>query len=98
MPTSESRMPASSSTIRMLCMFREDRRHRLRHNGKLYDEASSDRMVFFHPNRPMVIFYNAAHNRKSQSGAAFLGREIRQEKFLFDVVGYALASIGDNDL
>src|SRR5579871_179439 len=99
MPASESRMPASSSTIRMLCMFLEDRsRHRLRHDRKLYDETSSHRMVFFHPNRSMVIFYNAAHNRKSQSGAAFLRREIGQEEFLFDIAGYAQAGIGDDDL
>src|SRR5215472_9972343 len=99
MPASESRMPASSSTIRMLCMFREDRcRHRLRYDRKLYDKACSHRMVFFHPNRSMVIFYNAAHNGKSQPGAAFLRGEVWQEEFLFHLAGYALAGVGDDDL
>src|SRR5258708_32146018 len=82
MPASESRMPASSSTMRMLCMLDGDRcGRRFGHNRKLDDEARADGMIFFHADRAVRIFHNAAHDGQAEAGAALLGREIWQVNF-----------------
>src|SRR5258708_6268497 len=99
MPASESRMPASSSTMKMLCMLDGDRcGRRFGHNRKLDDEARADGMIFFHADRAVMIFHNAAHDGQAESGATLLGGKIRQEKFLFEFASYAVSRVGDSDL
>ena len=55
-------------------------------------------LVILHANRAVMVFDDAADDRQSQSGAAFLGRKIGQEEFLLSVAGDAAAGVGDNDL
>src|SRR5580704_11171804 len=99
MPASVSRIPASSSTMRMLCMLRSRRcRRRFGDNGKFYDEARADRIILFHANGAMVIFDDAADDGQSKARAALLGGEIRQKEFFFDFTGNAVASVGNGDL
>src|SRR5579872_3880637 len=99
MPARDSRMPASSSTIRMLCMSEEHRRRRrFRDQRKLYDKARAHRTIFFYANRAMVIFYDAADNRKPKARPAFLGGEIWQKKLLFQFSRHAMPSVRDGDL
>src|SRR5579872_5491975 len=99
MPARDSRMPASSSTIRMLCMSEEHwRGRRIRNQRKLYDKARAHRTIFLYANRAMVIFYDAADNRKPKAGSAFLGREIWEKELLFQFSRHAVPSICDGDL
>ena len=44
-----------------------------------------------------MIFDNSADNGEAQSSAAFLGREIRQEKFFLKFAGHAVAGVGDGN-
>src|SRR5215469_15789655 len=98
MPASESRMPASSSTMRMLCMLGDHGRwRRFRHHGKFYDEACADRMILFHANRAMMILHDAAHDRKAQARAPLLRGEIWQEQLLLHIAGDAMTGIRDTD-
>jgi len=52
-------------------------------NGQLHHEAGPDWLIFFDANGAVVIFDDAAHDGEAQSGAAALGRKIRQKKFFF---------------
>src|SRR5580704_14757580 len=98
MPASDSRIPASSSTMRMLSMLDGRRcRRGFKDNRKLYDKARPHGMVFFQADRPMVIFDNAADNRQTEAGAAFLRRKIWQKEFLFELASHAVACIGHAD-
>src|SRR3954464_4441475 len=99
MPASESRMPASSSTMRMLCMFGDHGRwRRFRHHRKLHDKARADRMVLLHPNGAAVIFDDPTYDRKPQPGAALLGREIWKKKFFLEFARDAMTGIRNTDL
>src|SRR6202790_3053941 len=99
MPARESRIPASSSTMRMLCMLGGRRcRSRFENNGKFDDESRTHRLVFFHADRAMVVRYDAAHDGQAQARAALLGGEIGQEKFLFEFAAHAVARVGHGDL
>jgi hypothetical protein len=46
---------------------------------QFHDEARAYRTIFFDADRAVMIFNDAADDRETESGAAFLGREIRQE-------------------
>src|SRR5580704_17634056 len=99
MPANVSRMPASSSTTRMLCMLRNHRcRGGFGNDRQFDDEAGTDRIVFFHANGAMMIFHDAANDRQDQSRAALLGREIRKEEFPFQFAGDAMSGISDRNL
>src|SRR5579864_5187614 len=99
MPASESRMPASSSTMRMLYMFGYDGRwRRFWHKRKLYDKTRADRMIFFHANRAMVIFHDPAHDREAEPGTAPFRGEVRQKQLLLQFSRDAVTGIGDRDL
>src|SRR5579871_3886730 len=99
MPANESRMPASSSTIRMLGMLDGRGRGRgFRHYGEFHNEASTHRTIFLDPNRAMMIFHDAAHDGKAEAGAALLGREIRKEKLFFDFARDPVTRVGNRDL
>src|ERR1700686_2082389 len=99
MPARESRIPASSSTMRMLCMLGGGRcRSWFENNGKFHDESRSHRLVFFHADRAVMIRDNAANDRKPQTRAAFLGGEIGKEKFFFECTGDAVAGVGHGNL
>src|SRR5579862_3214132 len=98
MPASESRMPASSSTIRMLgmlylnrcrCGFRDDR--------QFYDKASADGLIFFHANRTTMVFDDAAHDCEPEAGTALFSREVREKKLFFDFPCDAMPGIGYGD-
>ena len=54
-------------------------------------------MIFLYANRAMVIFHNPAHNRKAEPGAAFLGREVRQEQLLFKLPRDAMTGVCNSD-
>src|SRR5580765_7714705 len=98
MPAKESRIPASSSTTRMLCMLGSHRcRRGVGNNWKFNDEPRAHRSVLFHANGAMMIFDNSADNREPESSAAFLGREIRQEKSFLKFAGHAVARVGDGN-
>src|SRR5208282_6674064 len=99
MPLRDSRIPASSSTIRMLCMLGSSGRGRgFGHDRQFDDEARADGMIFFNTNRAVMIFHNAAHDSEAEAGAAFLGGEIREKKFFFQLAGHAVAGVGDGNL
>src|SRR5579871_4730007 len=101
MPASESRIPASSSTTRMLCVFMLGSgryRGRFCDDWKLYDKPRAYGVIFFYANRATMIFNDAAHNRKAKTSPAFLGGEVWQEKFLLEFAGDAMAGVGDGDL
>src|SRR6266567_7633341 len=99
MPARESRIPASSSTMRMLCMLNGDRSRRgFGHYGKLNNEPRADGMVLFHPDRAMMIFHDATDDGQAESGAALFGGEIGQEEFFLELAGHAVACIGDGNL
>src|SRR5260370_2001206 len=84
MPARESRMPASSSTTRILCMLSgRCGRRGLADYRKFYDETCSHRTILLYPDGAMMIFDDTAHNGQAQAGAALLGGEIRQEEVLF---------------
>src|SRR5258706_837548 len=91
-------MTVSSSTIRILCMLsRRGRKSRLGNDRQFHDEARSDRLVFLHANRSMMLFDDAAHDRQAQSGSALSGGEIRQEELFLQLAGHAMAGICDGD-
>src|SRR5579872_3702183 len=99
MPARESRIPVSSSTTRMLCMLDGGRgRRSFGDNRKFYDEPRTDGVVLLYADGAMVIFHDAADDGQAESGAALLGREIRQEKFFFEFAAYAMAGVGHGDL
>src|ERR1700730_19454208 len=97
MPARESRIPASSSTMRILCMVDGDGRG-FRNNRKFDNEARADRAVLLDADRAMMIFDDAAHDRQAEARAAPLGREIRQEKLLLEFASNAVPGVGDGDL
>src|SRR5579864_6398486 len=96
MPARESRIPASSSTMRILCMLGSGRS--FRDNGKFDNETRADWAVLFYADRAMMIFDDAAHNRQAEARAALLSGEIRQEKPLLEFASDAVPGVGDGDL
>src|SRR5438105_2357599 len=60
---------------------------------QLHDEPRSYGLVFFHPNRTMMVFDYPTHNRQPQAGAAALGRKIRQEELFFQLWGDSGTSV-----
>src|SRR5579862_856316 len=97
-PLSDCRMPDSSSTIRMLCMLAgEGRGNKFRGDGQLDHKASADRLVLLDANRSAVVFDDATHDGEAKTSYAFLGREIRQEESLFQLLGDPVPGIGDRD-
>src|ERR1035437_5507750 len=99
MPARESQMPASSSTMRMLCMLGGGRcRRGFGDNRKFNDEPRADWMVLLYADRAMMIFHNATDNGQAESGAAFLGGEIWQEEFFLELAGHAVARVGHRNL
>src|SRR5256885_6253394 len=98
-PASESRIPASSSTIRTLCMLS------FCHGGgalgndrQLDDEAGADGFVLFHANGASMILHHAAHDRKPKARATFFCREIWKEKFFFQFTSDTVAGVGHRNL
>src|SRR5580693_976327 len=99
MPANVSRIPASSSTMRMLCMLRGRRRRRgFKNYGEFYDKSRADGIILFHADGAVVIFDDAADDGQAEPGPALLGRKIRQEEFFLELAGYAVARVGDGDL
>src|ERR1700680_4816954 len=99
MPARESRIPASSSTMRMLCILGGNRcRRRFENNRKFNDETRAHGLVLFYTDRAVMIFDDAVHDSQATSGAAFLGREIWQEEFFLEFAGHAVAGVGNRDL
>src|ERR1700674_1622250 len=61
--------------------------------GQLDNEAAANRLIFFDADRTMMVFHNSAHNRQAQSGAALLGREVRQEQAFLNVARNPLPGV-----
>src|SRR5579862_5464603 len=96
---SDWRIVGSSSTMRILCMLVYGRRsNRFGDDWQLNYKSSADRLIFLHTNRSVMIFDNTVHNRKSQAGAAFLGREVGQEQTFFQLASHSVAGISDGNL
>src|SRR5690349_23342875 len=90
-------MPSSSSTTRMLCM--QDRGGSgLGRDRKFDDETRAHRLIFFYPDRAVMVFDDAAHNGEAESSAAPLGREIGEKRLFFQVLRNTLTAIGDGNL
>src|SRR5271165_3255970 len=99
MPARESRIPASSSTIRMLCMLGGRRcRRGLGDDGKFHDKTRADGMVLFYTDGAMVIFDNPADDGQAEARAPLLGGKIRQEEFFFELASHTVAGVGNRDL
>src|SRR6185312_12137291 len=96
-PVRESRIPDSSSTIRMLGMRCSHVRYAISGDGQLNYKTCAHRLVFFHANGAVMIFHNPAYNCQAQPGAAFLGREIWHEQPLLSLLRDALPAVGDAD-
>src|ERR1700676_3419887 len=80
MPARESRIPASSSTMRILCMLGSGwGRRRIRDNRKFHDKTRAHGLVLFYANRAMMIRYDAADDSQAEPRATLLSRKIRQE-------------------
>src|SRR5258706_5031468 len=91
-------MPVSSSTMRILCMLsRGGGKRGLGNDRQFHDEARSDRLVFLHANRSMMLFDDAAHDRQAQPGSALSRREIRQEELFLQFAGHTMAGICNGD-
>src|ERR1700683_713948 len=91
-------MPLSSSTMRILCMLGRDRgQGGLGNHWQFHDEARSNRLVFLHANRAVMLFDDAAQNRQAESGSAFPSGEIWKKEFFFQLAGYAMAGICNGD-
>src|ERR1700686_2905762 len=97
MPARESRIPASSSTMRILYMVDGGGRS-FRNNRKFDNETRTDRAVLFHADRTVMIFHDAAHDRQAEARASFLGGEIGQEKLLLEFASHAVSGVGGGDL
>src|SRR5260370_22516305 len=98
-PTNESRIPASSSTMRILGMLNIcSGDHNLGNHRQLYNEPGADWLVFLHANGAMVLLDDATDNRQAQSRAPLLGGKIRPEKALFFFRGHPLSPVVDPDL
>src|SRR6266496_4438446 len=82
-PCNDSRMVDSSSTMRMLSMWRLGR-----HGGsvacerKFDNKASTHWLIFFDPDRSLVFLDDAAHNRQPQTSTTFRGWKVREEELL----------------
>src|SRR5262249_44344340 len=82
-PCRDSRIAASSSTMRMLSMRNLDRLcGGIAGEWKLKYKAGAYRFVLLDPNRTMVFFHDAAHDRQAETSATFLRREVGQEQLL----------------
>src|SRR5277367_2616080 len=80
-PLSDCRIVGSSSTMRMLCMMADGGfDDSVQYDWQLDHEPGADRLILFYANGSAMVFDDAVHDGKSQAGAAFLGREIRQEQ------------------
>src|SRR5271157_535468 len=98
MPASESRIPASSSTMRMLCMLRRGPSGRgFGDDRQFNDEAGADGTVLLHADGAVMVFDDAVHDGQAQPRATFLGREVRQEEFLLEFAGNSVSGIGYGD-
>ena len=64
---------------------------------QLDDEARAYGTVLFDADGTMMIFDDAAYDCEAEAGAAFLGREIGEEQFLFELLRDAVARVGDQD-
>src|SRR6266576_3265033 len=97
-PRRESRMPDSSSTMRMLCMLGGGCCGRFRSERKFHDEAGANRLILFDPDGALMVFDDAAHDGQAQTGAALLGGEIRQKEFFLQFLGHSVTGVGDSNL
>src|SRR5258707_11279390 len=98
-PCSDSRILDWSSTIRMLCMLSDWRNgDGFRRQRQFHDKPGPYRLVLFYSNRTVVILDDSAHDRESQSCAAFFGGKIRHEEPLFQLLSYPMTGVGDLDL
>src|SRR6185312_7471045 len=97
-PVRESRIPDSSSTMRMLDMRCSHVRYAISRDGQLNHKARAHGLVLLHANRAAMILDNPAHNCQAQPGTSFFGREIGHEQALLGLLRDALPGIGDADL
>src|SRR5579864_2475042 len=98
-PARDSRIPASSSTMRTLGMLSGcGYGAGLRNDRQLDNEARTNRLVLFDANGSVMVFDDTAHNGQSQAGAAFLGGKVGKKQLLLQFSGYAMSAIGDRDL
>src|SRR5690349_2298640 len=90
-------MPSSSSTTRMLCM--QDRGGSGLGRDREFDyETRTHRLIFFYPDRAVMVFNDAAHNGKAESSAAPLGREIGEKQLFLQILSNTVTAVGDRDL
>src|SRR5579864_2463258 len=98
-PRRESRIPDSSSTIRMLDMLHGiGRRRGFGGEREFHDEARAHRLVFFHPDGPTVVFHDSADDGQSQSGSSPFGGEVGKKKLFLQFLGDAMAAVGYQNL
>src|SRR5215831_14194191 len=80
-PLRDCRIPASSSTMRMLCMqLCICPRNRLGCDGQLHHKLRAYGSVFFDADRAAMIFNDSADYREPEPGSSLLGGEVRQEE------------------
>src|SRR5579863_7478033 len=97
-PSSDSRIPVSSSTMRILCMLgRGGGECGLGDDRQFYNKARPNRLVFLHPNRSMMLFDDAANDSQAKASSALSGGEVGQKEFFFQLAGHAVSGIGDGD-
>src|SRR5689334_20159313 len=99
MPCSDSRIADSSSTMSTLSIGDARRCGRRTCGQRQFDhEPRAHRMVFFNPNRAVMVFDNPADNRKPQASAPLLRGEVWQEQTLLHLLRDSLSAVGNADL
>src|SRR5258708_40216432 len=86
----------SSRSVRSI-MVGHGRRGQYR-GGKLDEETGTDRKIVFDVDAAAMLSHDAGGDGQAESGAAVLGREMRQEKFVLVFRRYAWAGVRDANL
>src|SRR5229473_3405860 len=86
----------SSSRVRSIVVGHGRRRQFGR--GKLDEETGTDRKIVFDVDAAAMLSHDAGGDGQAESGAAVLGREMRQEKFVLIFRRYASAGVRDANL
>src|SRR5579863_7582034 len=91
-------MPASSSTMRMLCMpDAVDYRGGFDDNWKFNNEASAHGTVLFDANRSAMIFHDAVYDGEAEPGTALLSGEVGKKKSFLQLASHAMAGVGNSN-
>src|SRR5258705_5603016 len=97
-PRRESRMPDSSSTMRMLCMLGSGCGGRFGSEREFHDKPGANWLIFFHSDGALMVFDNAAYDRQAQTCAALLGGEIGQKEFFLQLLCNTVTRVGNGNL